>query len=250
MNVLRGLLLTALVLCASPVHAAIACSELTQSSAATGISKTTASISPTANELILVYVSTTGQAGGTVSASGASMTWDRIGNYWWDTSSDRYATILRAQSASPGSGALTLTATSSASGWFWAIWSCSGTLVGNNGADAIIANANSLTSNAGANVTSGSTTGLSVTLSALSNANNATFGFARTNGSITVSAGSGYTGIGTSTSYKGEYKTTGSTTVNVTWSNAVVIAGLVGLEVAPASGGTAAPNRGTLLGVR
>lgn len=237
-------------LSARSASAAIACTNLTASGSGAGSSKATASVAPTANNIVLVFINTS-STNDITSVTGASMTWVEVADITYD-SGNRRETLYRGMSASPGSGALTLNAAGSQSAWAWSIFQCSGVLTtGSNGADAIVANASSMTAGS---VTSGTTTstGCSVTLSALSNVNNASVGHTHQSGSgSAVSVGSGYTAIGTfGNLLTGEWLAPGSTTVNFTWSSRVATYVCGAVELAADTSGVVSVNRGLLLGVK
>lgn len=73
-------------------------------------SSTTASISPTADSLVTVFVMNYRAAGSpnTPTVSGASMTWDQVATTAFGASSEMRITKFRAMASSPGSGALTI----------------------------------------------------------------------------------------------------------------------------------------------
>lgn len=190
---------------------------------------TTASISPTANKLILVSVynqNNTTSTAPTPTVSGASMTWTQVTTKADDNAGTggHYArvTVFRALSASPGSGTLTIDCTSTQDGIHYSIDEFTNTKTsGTNGADAIAQS----TSNGGTTGTS-----LTVTLSAFSDSNNATYGAFGINASTASTVGSGFTslstnGVGTGRSHT-EWKNTNDTSVDVTWADSTSSAGI------------------------
>ena len=179
----------------------------------------TASISPSANKLVVVCVHSHDNAGGdpsTPTISGASMTWTQIVTKRGTSDNAHRITLFRALSASPGSGALTINFSTTQNEVLWSILEFSTINPGGtNGANAIVQSATNASSSTG---TSGS-----VTLSAFSNSANATFGFIivqQTSGQIIE--GSGFTEINEYLSFDNihtEYKQTNDTGVDWTWTN-------------------------------
>jgi hypothetical protein len=186
-------------------------------------SYTTASISPTANRLVLVAVGHQVSSGtvNTPTISGAGMTWTQVATKISSKGTLRRLTVFRALSASPGSGALTIDLGGQSQircGWSIAEFDGIDT-GGTNGADAIVQSAsNDVTDNA-------STTSLTVTLSAFSHVDNATYGAIRFGGSSNTDAltfGSGFTQLGIingSASYQSQFKASNDTTVDWTYNN-------------------------------
>lgn len=97
---------------------------------------TTASVAVAANAFDRVVISmraATSPAGGTFSVTGAGRTWVEMGRAG---NSGRLLISFRSQGAG-GSGALTLNMPTDAIGACWAVIETTGTIIGNNGADAI-----------------------------------------------------------------------------------------------------------------
>lgn len=93
------------------VRGVIGVTALTSSSSTTNAtSYASASISPTANRLIIASVSVfnSGAAASTPTLSGAGMTWTQVATVASGATSQRRVTVFRALSASPGSGAVTI----------------------------------------------------------------------------------------------------------------------------------------------
>jgi hypothetical protein len=136
-------------------------------SATAGTSHVTASISPTANRLIVLDVISDYNAGSAPdpSASGAGMTWTKVLSI-----SDSAAGInlcrFRAMSASPGSGAITISNATSSPGRGWAITEVSDVdTSGTNGANAIVQTVSNFND-------TGSVNTVTATLAAFSSADN------------------------------------------------------------------------------
>jgi hypothetical protein len=242
----------AILLWAQPVFAVVTCSNLTSSASTSAQSSyTTASITPTSNNLVIVYVSNTdSSSAATPTLSGTSLTWTQVGT--WSPTAVRRFTVFRALGASPGSGTLTIDyAGDSQSAAQWTVDQCAGvTTAGTNGSAAVVANSTSITNNTGSYLNE-TDTGNSVTLSALSDANNATLGYVRNNGAGAITSGSGYTTLGTGGGFpqRSEYRQPGNTLVDFTWSSQSTATMVVALEITANNPSTG--NKGmTLLGVQ
>lgn len=155
-----------------------------------GATSTTASISPSSNKLVLMAVfwaQAGNPADGEPSVSGASMTWDQV---TIEKGNSRGIKLFRALSASPGSGALTISFTGSTPNW------CAWTIAefgevdttGSNGINAVVQSVD------GTN--GGSSTSLTLTLAAFSSTDNATAGFFGFGGTNNVAGGAGFTELG------------------------------------------------------
>lgn len=144
---------------------------------------TTASISPAANRLLLLCVSTV-VANSVSSITGNGLTWDLVDDI--SVSASRMVIYRAMGSSTPSSGGITFTS-SSANGYEWAVVSFAGLATGANGANAILQH---VTGNGGSS-------SVSITLSAFSASANATFLAASHFSGSTVSgtAGSGFTEI-------------------------------------------------------
>ncbi len=180
----------------------------------------TASVTPTANKLqLLAFVSRTNITAdpNQPTATGCGLTWVVVGSRVFDTtsSSRRRVTLFRALGASPTTGAITIdcggqTQTSAT----WSLDEGTGMdITGSNGAGAIVQSATAFDNSL-------AVSSLTVTLSAFSNAYNATYG-AFGNSNITdhaMSVGSGYTLLGndgttTEDQVLTEYETANNTSV-------------------------------------
>lgn len=238
----------------SSVWAAISCSTLTQGNDVTnktggGSTYATASVSPSANALILVAFQV--RRNGTDLASvpswalsGNSLTWVEIDNITYTTSGavNQRIWLFRAMGSSPSSGAITI---SWAAGWSinnatWAVLECSGTdKSGTNGSGAVVqSNKSSCTS----------CTGLTLSLSAFGSTRNATLAtFGVDNSTNTITNEGGWTELAEQTANE----TTDSETIEVEWINAndtspsvtfaTAYAGGVGIEIKAAASRRIAP---------
>lgn len=147
---------------------------------------TTASIAPSANQLVIV--SAIGGAGGTntPTVTGAGGTWVQIATVT-DSGGNRRVTLFRDLSASPGSGALTIDFQAQNQAISWIVDGFMGTdLSGTHGSGAIV---QSITQGT-ASVTA---TGLTLTLAALGANNNVAFGAIRNGTVAAITKGSLFT---------------------------------------------------------
>jgi len=204
----------------------------------------TASVSPSANKIVLVMCEA--QYGNPAkeiqSASGCGLTWTRIAGYFWGSSNAHYTAIFRAASgSSPSSGAIRITSAGTQSRFNWQVIEISGLIMtGTNGADAIVqvGNANG----------SGTHTSRSVTLSAFAKALNVPLGFYAADAAYTINPGSGFSTIATETTVDTTYSELGAAndnTVDVSFSSINDEDTICGLElnVLPPAG-----NRGYVIG--
>ncbi len=217
-----------------------------------GSTSTTASVSPTANTLILVTVwnrtgISTDPTQPTISGNG--MTWHVLQSTVYDntSASRRRITMFYSMSASPSSGAISIdnggqnqTATA------WSVNQITGVdTSGTDGAGAIVQSAANQDR-------TGTATSLTVTLAAFSGANNATFGAFGTGGvaADTTAAGSGFTKLssfltaGTDMSVMTEYELANNTAVAMSNGATATELGGIGLEIKVAP--TAVPNSGAI----
>jgi hypothetical protein len=233
---------------------AINISNVTLGTTSTTVSSTTtASITPAANNLVLVSVASA--LSGTIqpnqpTLSGNSLTYVAVGSSYYGTTGGgrRYFTLFRALGASPTAGAITIDfAAQNQVQIMWSVDQASGIdTTGVNGANAIVQSAGT--------INAASTTD-SVTLAAFSNVNNSTFGGFAANGNHISSFGTGYTSLanaGTDTdslNVATEWRVDNQTVVPVTWAGAVPSAGqAVELKIAPAVASTQ-PSFKSLMGV-
>jgi hypothetical protein len=211
---------------------AVSIANLTSGSDSDGNSTaTTASISPAANNLILLSV--TLRNGSSInpsvsSVSGNGLTWVKIDSTVFDNSSSSRRTVelWRSMGASPSTGAITITATENETNIDWSVDQSSGVdTSGTNGSGAIVQSAKNQD-------VAGTATGLVVTLAAFGSSDNATFGVFGTDEVATLTIGSGFNqlakinGASTPVSILTEWKSTNDTSVDATTGAAVFIGGI------------------------
>lgn len=213
---------------------AIAFADLTTAADSTGgTSQVTASISPSADALILAWVGdtkvSTNLAAPTLSGNG--LTWVQVATQTYDANGNNpfsRLTLFRAMGASPSAGAVTIsTGAESMTGFTWSIVQVTGTdTSGTNGSGAVVQSATNFDSSSLA-------TSLTVTLSAFSSASNATAGgFVLAPSTATLVAGSGFTIINQAshtapnTRIGTERLLGNDTTVDVSWSGVASVAGI------------------------
>ena len=180
----------------------------------------TASISPTANRLVVLTVYNEKANPTTVpTVTGAGMTWTNFFSRESTSKNTKRITMFRALSSSPGSGGLTISfggTNQALCGWNITEFAGIDT-GGTNGANAIVQSAGN------DNNTSGNT-GLTVTLAAFSNASNATHGVVAWGSATAITQGSGFTELGETTapnvSYESQWRNDNDTTVDWTWASA------------------------------
>ena len=218
---------------------AIAATHLTTNKSETdGTGYTTASITPTANALVLVMVSAVRADGITYSdptLSGNGLTWVAIGTVKEDDAggSRRGGTLFRSMGASPSAGAITITYGASHESCAWSVAEFTGVdTTGTNGSGAVVQVVTA----------TGTSTTPSVTLAAFGSSSNATYGGCATGGLITGSAGTGFTQLGAVASVTpsivgvvSEYQLANDTSVDMTLSGAEDW-GIIGVEVKAAAG--------------
>lgn len=216
-----------------------------------GTSSTTASISPTANRLILVAISQrTGitENPNEPTLSGNGLTWVKIRSIITDSSgsSRRRLSLFRSLGASPSSGAITIDCGGqSNSGVIWIVDEFAGVdTSGTNGSGAVV--------QSGEVIDESITTGdISVTLAAFGNVNNATYGcFNSADGAHTFTEGTGFSLIDTVNATDdvnsggclvAEWKNSNDTSVDGTFSGAIQGGGIaIEIKEAVAAGGTVA----------
>jgi len=203
-----------------------------------GTTFSTASISPTANALILVMVSAV--RGDSINyadptLAGCGLTWVAIGTVQVDVgpSSMRGGTLFRGL-GTPSPGALTFTYGVSHESCAWSVAEATGVdTTGTNGSGAVVQVVTAV----------GVGTTPAVTLAAFGSADNATYAGVATGGGTISSAGTGFTLLGTTASVTpsvvgvgSQYQLANDTSVNMTigsddW-------GIIGVEVKAAAGVT------------
>lgn len=156
---------------------------LTAGGGVTASSFVTASISPGANQLIILFVHSHRNGGGNPNiptVTGAGMTWTQVATKLGTVDTSHRVTMFRALSPSPGSGALTIDfAAQNQDETIWSISEFAGVdTSGTNGANAVVQSG----------TLDGTGTSLTITLSAFSNTNNATHGVVTAQDTVTKGA--------------------------------------------------------------
>lgn len=132
--------------------AQIVCSSLTTGQSATDASSyATASITPTANSIVLLSVWSDISSGPPVqpTATGNSLTWTAINSDTNATDVNRRLTILRAMGSSPSTGAITIDfASETQRVIMWNVSQCSDVINNNDGGASVIIHSGLETSNA------------------------------------------------------------------------------------------------------
>lgn len=168
---------------------AISASSIIASSSSTdATSYNTESVSPTANRLYLLGIINFGNSPDATepTVTGASMTWTKVVTLQRANTTAR-VTIFRSLSASPGTGALTIDfggVTQANCGWHLSEFTGIDTS-GTNGSGAIV--------QSGSNEAAAPNSSLTVTLSAMSSTDNASYGVMREGAGNAVNEGSGFT---------------------------------------------------------
>lgn len=203
-------------------------------------SYTTASITPTANNLILLTVVNRSSDSVTTvpTASGNGLTYVQVSSNAYDVSvpSMRTITVFRAMGSSPSTGAITIDfAGVTQTDCLWSVDQFSGIdTSGTNGSGAIVQSATAIDANGGL---------VQVTLSAFGSADNATFGAFGGASTTAVTAGSGFTLLGAKQSLNNtelgtEWKATNDTTVDATLFAANSGGIAIEIKAAAVAGGT------------
>lgn len=200
-----------------------------------GSSSVTASISPTANALLLLTIDQ--RTGITAdpnqpTVSGNGLTWVAVDTIVYDTttSSRKRISVFRALGASPSAGAVTIDFGGQANtDAHWSIDQLTGVdTSGTNGSGAIVQVVT-------AKDETGTAPSLTVTLAAFGHAENATFGAFGVSTNTALAVGSGFTLGGTAQSFAGssavlsEYKISNDTSVDISMTGSIV--GGVAIEV-------------------
>lgn len=195
---------------------------------------TTASVSPTANRLILVWISTFGTASTPTGVSGNGITYAHVlSTVDYDNGFGPTALhLFRGMSASPSSGAISITGAASTSYINWTVEEVpSVDTGGTNGSGAIVQSERQANGSPA--------TSLSVTLAAFSDAGNGVICGVHTYDTRTRTQGSGFT-LGHDGSVSGvpstEYRTDNDTTADWSFSSNTR-AGAIAIEVKPSAGG-------------
>lgn len=216
---------------------AITASHLTDGYSGTDAnSYATASVSPTANSLVLLKVYHALSTGSitTPTASGAGLTFTAVQTLTQGADPVRRITIFRGLSASPSSGAITIDfGGQTQDNCTWSVDEFAGIdTSGSNGSGAIVQSGTESKNN------SSPGTGVTVTLSAFADANNAAYGSIRASNTTTDTiVGSGFSSLEDKTgsesgTHTTEWKNSQDTTVDWTWESSTRTAMAIGIEVA------------------
>lgn len=221
------------------VSAAVSISNLTSGVQLTATSATSASITPTANNLVLVTVVSRTSSGDPnhPTLTGNSLTYVEIASANYDnTGTQKRVTLFRAMGSSPTSGTIAIDfAGQTQTDIKWSVDQASGTdTSGTNGSGAIVQSATNAD-------TSNLATALTVTLAAFSSTNNATYGGFGKGGSGGHTVGSGFTQLSNETSagaitVSTQWRVDNDTTVDVTSSEAGEQGGIA-IEIKAATAG-------------
>lgn len=245
--ILKKLLLTlALVFVTSTGHCAISYSSLTGSFSTTdATSYTTASITPSANKLILLSVLSVQTGGPPVpTITGNGLTWVEVDSNLNTTTNNRRITIFRAMGAFPSTGTITIDfGGSTQARCIWSVSEFDGVDTGGtNGSSAIVQTTET-------SATPGNATSVTLTLSAFADTANVAYGLMWLFSAEDITNGSGFTSIYENSSGEGaqnmstQYKLNDNT-VDWSWTSNVTY-GAIALEiaVAPAGGGGGTPGQ-------
>lgn len=216
------------------IRAAVADEAVTSltsgSSTVDASSYATASVTPTANSLVLVAVySRQAVSTTTPTLTGNGMTWVSVNSTLIGTGTNRRITVFRSLHASPSAGAITIDfAANTQTQCIWSVVEFADVdTSGTNGSGAIVQSGVAATDNA---------TSLTVTLSAFSDANNMAYGAFNHNADEDTAPGSGFTEIHdvhiseNATGMFTEYKLNDNT-VDASWANAFAMQGAVAIEI-------------------
>ncbi len=229
----------AVLLSAQPVLAAVSCSVLTQSASTSNATNyTTASVTPTANALVLLATvatrnSTVCSDNDVTGVTGNGLTWANIDRQCFSSAGTPVQTveIWRTMGASPSTGAINFdfSATTQLNA-SWAVIECTGVDTGGtNGSGAIVQSAKNL-------IEPG--TSLTVNLAAFGSANNATIGAFGNATNQAVTPGSSFTELAEQQNSEGQtlqvqWRNDNDTSVDASWSS--IDAGGVAVEIKAAA---------------
>ena len=221
---MRRLALLLWLCVASPAWAAITQASLTSGTdAVDNTIFTTASITPTANNLVIAVINNraTDPNADDPSLSGNGMTWVEITNVLW-SATNRRLTMLRAMGASPSAGAVTITFNNTQTDCHWSIFEFAGVdTSGTNGSGAVVQSATN---------TDNPITSLTVTLAAFGSATNgAASGFVH-NAAEASTPDTDWTEIhdlnGTAVGLETQWRATSDTTAAASWATSSRGAGI------------------------
>lgn len=230
---------------------AVSGSNLAQGAADAGSfsSVASASITPSSNNLVLLTIAL--RNGNSINPSvssitGNGLTWVKVNSVVYDTTSTsrRTVEVWRALGASPSSGAVTVNFTETETAYAYSIDQFSGVdTTGTNGSGAIVQSTT--------NKDETPPTGITVTLAAFSDVNNATFGgFGESNG-FTQTAGTGFSILhaqasSTEVGSLSEWKATNDTTVDYSLGSNTSQMGGVAIEIKAAGAANAIQPNGMM----
>jgi len=228
---------------------AITAVNLTSGGSDTGAtSYTTASISPGANKLDIVSVTSNGPATvATPTVSGASGTWTQISTVV-DSTNVRRTTLFRDLSASPGSGILTLSfGAQTQVKANWSVDEFDGVdTSGTHGSGAIVQAVSTAFASA-------ARTGVTVTLAAFGSSNNAAFGCVRNGLTGAITVGSGFTSLSSVTTATiaatAEWELN-NTAVSWTWATQTTVSVAATIEIKAATAAAAALSTPGLVAIQ
>lgn len=192
----------------------------------------TLSVSPAAGKVVLVGVQSTiasGTGPNEPTLSGNSLTWVKVDGIAETNQNKSRLTVFRGMGVAPTAGVVTANfAGQSQTTCGMVVVELSNTdSSGTNGSGAIVQ-----TNTAQVN---GTNSGISVTLSAFSNTNNATMGFFAIDRGIVMTVGSGFTDAGNTggaaSSLQGEFRNDNDTTVDASWVSGTTRGMIVGIEI-------------------
>lgn len=203
-----------------------------------GTTSTTASITPTGNDLVIACVAHQVLSGtvATPTLSGNGITWTQVATRT-DTGVLRRITLFRGMVASPTTGAVTIDFGGQSqlrSGWNIVQFSGIDT-GGSDGSAAVVQSATNAQSDASPQ------TGITVTLAAFGSTDNATFGCLRYGASASganLTEGSGFTSlaeVASTSSYASEYKASNDTSVDWTWDSSSTFSQAIAIEIKAAA---------------
>lgn len=187
-----------------------------------GTSVTTASISPTAGKLVVIFVGNfrSGATATNPTITGASTTWTR---QLTETSADTESKIHLFYAFAAGTGALTIDMSGiNQTDIMWSVAQFSGT----NLSSAVVQFAG--------NHSAASSTGITVTLSAFGNISNAAHGAVYDRAARAITIGSGFTSLSNQQSagtLVSEWRNDNDTTVDWSWGSASANVCAIGLEI-------------------
>src|ERR1017187_5574414 len=187
----------------------------------------TAYITPQENKLVIISVYNAVSSGtpNAPTVAGCGGSWQQIGTYLDSVNGLHRVTMFRDVIASPSLGYLTASFSSQTqASWGWSVDYFTGaSMSGAHGADAIV-------QYVATNSSVGASTGFTINLATLSNANNAAYGFIRNNNSVTIVKGSSFSALSNSSYNEAEYAIN-QTAINWTWANTSLFSMAFAIEI-------------------